>query len=171
MKQNTTSNTPATADTYKGYNGFDSIDDHEYVSDKLLMALAQTEYGDINEYLDTTEVRQEDGNIIVDLNGWVEYTANLARFREQAHNIFKGLRNGRWTDHCISLGYSIVDEVEDGKTPGDGRIYLSNDGATWHIPYTEEAILSELLEEAFNGIVEAFVKGNEQDIKDFFYDE
>ena len=144
------------------YNGFDSVDDHEFVLDRLLMALSiACPIGDLNGFVDTLMVTQEADGIHINLDDFSSVTDTLAKFRDEASGILAEIKGGKYG--YLTLGYGVVERVEDGK------IILSNDGSTWGIPCTEEAVCRELVEEAMSEIVEEFAEDYESAIADFFY--
>ena len=161
---------PETTETTSKYNGFDSIDDHEFVLERLLMALSTAcDLGDLNGYTDTVAVFQEKNGISVNLDEDEYHIESLSEYRKYAKDLVAMLRSGETDDELHSFGYGVFDRND--YNPLTNEVKVSYDGGYWRVKVTEEAFLEEFVDEAMNSVVEEFADDNESSIKDWFYED
>ena len=161
--------TPEPKNTGK-YNGFDSVDDHEFVLDRLLMALSiSCPLGDLNGFVDTLKVTQEPTGISVNLDEDEYHIESLSEYRKYAKDLVAMLHSGETDDELHSFGYGVFDRNDFN--PLTNEVKVSYDGGYWRVKVTEEAFLKEFVDEAMYRVVEEFADDNESSIKDWFYED
>lgn len=148
------------------FNGFESQKDYEFVLGIIENAICMGyPNGNLSDYVDTlmvTESNDSDKVILVSIDYNDYGLPGMEQHREKVRNIINAINRGEHESEIVSFGYGIVEGLEDGE------LTVSYDGARWTIPFTEEALLRELLEEELNDIVERFVEFNKADIDEFF---
>ena len=152
------------------FNGFDSVDDHEFVLDRLLVALSTAcPLGDLNGYTDTIAVYQEKNGISVNLDEDEYHIESLSDYRKYAKDLVATLRSGETDDELHSFGYGVFDRND--YNPLTNEVKVSYDGGVWRVKVTEEDFLKEYVDEALNSVVEKFADDNASSINDWFYEE
>lgn len=161
---------PETAESTSKYNGFDNIDDHEFVLERLLMALSTAcPLGDLNGYTDTIAVYQEKNGISVNLDEDEYHIESLSEYRKNAKDLVAMLRSGKTGNELYSFVYGVFSPND--YNPLTNEVKVSYDGGYWRVKVTEEAFLKEFVDEAMYRVVEEFADDNESSIKDWFYED